>query len=345
MKISETEETTLHDPIMNIFRTFGQLNFVKVKANLAVVAQQDFAQNVAERSEDTDANLVIIPWGGAGAIIDDPSNPFVGPREKKETSPQVAHFIQEVFSEVTSRANVAVLVDRGLGVSSLTTSNENSDKKTSIRVFLPFFGGVDDREALSFVIQLLEHPNVSVNVLRIMISSEPTEHDATLKNSAFINEKEESADKISEDLQRPPLAHKISSASAHVLHSKDDRKASDDADELLLTQTLKSRTGVVASNARINYTEISSSTPLQTAIKRGKEIVGRKDLVVVGRGRHDATFNHRAEFIDILRNLGDYGIDTRKSLGDIAQAFLVGDIAASILVMQAKRTTSSIENV
>jgi len=345
MKISETEETTLHDPIMNIFRTFGQLNFVKVKANLAVVAQQDFAQNVSERTEDTDANLVIIPWGGAGAIIDDPSNPFVGPREKKETSPQVAHFIQEVFSEVTSRANVGVLVDRGLGVSSLATSIENSDKKVSIRVFLPFFGGVDDREALSFVIQLLEHPNVSVNVLRVMRSSEPTEHDATLKNSAFIKEVEESGDKIPEESQRPPLAHKISSASAHILHSKDDRKASEDADELLLTQTLKSRTGVVASNARINYTEISSSTPLQTAIKRANEVVGRKDLVVVGRGRHEATFNHRAEFIDILKNLGDYGIDTRKSLGDIAQAFLVGEIAASILVMQAKKTTNSNENV
>jgi hypothetical protein len=342
MKISETEETTLHDPIMNIFRTFGQLNFVRVKANLAVVAQQDFAQNVAERAEDTDANLVIIPWGGAGAVIDDPSNPFVGPREKKETSPQVAHFIQEVFSEVTSRANVAVLVDRGLGVSSLT---ENSEKDTSIRVFLPFFGGIDDREALSFAIQLLEHSNVSVSVLRITISSEPTEHDATLKNSAFTKELEESTENNSEDLQRPPLAHKISSASAHILHSNDDRKASDDADEKLLTQTLKSRTGVIASNARVNYTEISSSTPLQTAIKRAKDIVGRKDLIIVGRGRHDASFNHRTEFMDIIKNLGDYGVDTRKSLGDIAQAFLVGDTAASILVMQAKKTTGSIENV
>jgi len=344
MKISETEETTLHDPIMNIFRTFGQLNFVKVKANLAVVAQQDFAQNVAERTEDTDANLVIIPWGGAGAIIDDSSNPFVGPREKKETSPQVAHFIQEVFSEVTSRANVAVLVDRGLGVSSLT-STENIEKKASIRVFLPFFGGIDDREALSFAIQLLEHQNVTINVLRITISSEPTEHDTTLKNSAYIKEAEEVTENNSEDLQRPPLAHKISSASAHILHSKDDRKASEDADEKLLTQTLKSRTGVVASNARINYTEISSSTPLQTAIKRAKEVVGRKDLVIVGRGRHEATFNHRTEFMDILKNLGDYGIDTRKSLGDIAQAFLVGGIAASVLVMQAKKSTSSNENV
>ncbi|RIA84077.1 Sodium/hydrogen exchanger family-domain-containing protein [Glomus cerebriforme] len=341
MKINENEET-LHDPIMNIFRTFGQLNFVKVKANLAVVAQQDFAQHVAERAEDTDANFVIIPWGGAGAIIDDPSNPFVGPKEKKETSPQVAHFTQEVFSEVSIRANVGVFVDRGLGVSSLTTSIENGISNISVRVFLPFFGGIDDREALSFVIQLLDHPNVSVNVLRIKKSSEPTENDAILKKNTFSTETEENnTQDNSEEPQRPSLIHKISSASAHILNSNDEREASDNADEELLTQTLKSRTGVVASNARINYTEILSSTPLQTAVNRAKEVVGRKDLIVVGRGRHEATFNHRTEFLDILKNLGDYGIDTHKILGDAAQAFLSGGVAASILVLQAKRTPNS----
>lgn len=340
MKISETEET-LHDPIMNLFRSFGQLNFVKVKANLAVVAQQDFAQHVAERAEDTDANLVIVPWGGAGAIIDDLSNPFVGPREKKETSPQVASFTQEVFSEVTIRANVGVFVDRGLGVSSLN-QKENSINSTSVRVFLPFFGGIDDREALSFVIQLLDHPNVSVDVLRIIKSSEPTEHDTTLKNNALMTETDRDIiSENSDDVQRPPLAHKISSASAHILRSNDERKASDDADEELLKQALKSRTGVVASNARINYTEISSSTPLQTAVNRAKDIVSRKDLIVIGRGRYDITFSHRAESLDIHKNLGDYDSDTRKSLGDIAQAFLSGGIAASILVLQAKKNTNS----
>src|SRR5207248_6871072 len=136
------------------------------------------------------------------------------------------HFTQEVFREVTIRANVGVFVDRGLGVSSMTTSIENGLSNISVRVFLPFFGGVDDREALSFVIQLLDHPNVSVNVLRITKSSQPTEHDATLKNSAIISETEENNTQDSEEIQRPPLVHKISSASAHILDSKDERKAS-----------------------------------------------------------------------------------------------------------------------
>ncbi|CAG8555999.1 6456_t:CDS:2 [Funneliformis caledonium] len=338
MKFNETEETTLYDPIMNIFRTFGQLNFVKVKANLAVVAQQDFAQQVSEKAEDTDVNLVVIPWGGAGAIIDDPSNPLdevLEPRVKKVTSPQVAHFIQEIFSEVSIRANVGVFVDRGLGSSPLTTSIDNVGNNITVRVFLPFFGGIDDREALSFVIHLLDHPNVSVTVLRLIKSSEPTEHDVTLKVEGDL---EENAESNVEESQRPSLAHKISSASAHVIRSNVARDASYAADEALLTQTLKLRTGVVASNARINYTEIASSTPLQTAIERAKEVVDRKDLVVVGRGRHDVTFSHRAEFLDILKNSGGgYGNDTRKSLGDIAESFLVGGIAASILVLQAKK--------
>ncbi|CAI2185479.1 17414_t:CDS:2 [Funneliformis geosporum] len=346
MKFNETEETTLYDPIMNIFRTFGQLNFVKVKANLAVVAQQDFAQQVAEKAEDTDVNLVVIPWGGAGAIIDDPSNPLdevLEPRVKKVTSPQVAHFIQEIFSEVSLRANVGVFVDRGLGSSPLTTSIDNGGNNITVRVFLPFFGGIDDREALSFVIHLLDHPNVSVTVLRLIKSSEPTEHDVTLKVEGDLEENEEQG---SEANQRPSLSHKISSASAHVIRSNVAREASYKSDETLLSKTLKSRTGVVASNARINYTEIASSTPLQTAIERAKEVVDRKDLVVVGRGRHDVTFSHRTEFLDILKNSGGgYGNETRKSLGDIAESFLVGGIAASILVLQAKKSTNSTDEV
>jgi len=312
---------------MNIFRTFGQLNFVKVKANLAVVAQQDFAQNVAERTEDTGANLVIIPWGDAGAIIDDPSNPFVGPREKKETSPQVASFIQEAFTEVTRRANVGVLVDRGLGVS----STEKSDN-VSIRIFLPFFGGIDDREALSFTIQLLDHPNALIYVLRIKRSQEPTEHDEILKNNAYI---EGNLEKNSEGLQRPELDRKVSSVSAQILQSN-ELKESEDADELLLEQSLRT-----TPNDRIKFTEISSSTPLQTAIKRAKDTLGRRDLVVVGRGLHEATVSHKAETSDLLNNLGDYGADTRKSLGDIAQAFLLGEVDASVLVLQAKKAVKS----
>jgi len=347
MKFNETEETTLYDPIMNIFRTFGQLNFVKVKANLAVVAQDFFAQQVVEKAEDTDANLVIIPWGGAGAIIDDPLNPLeevLKPRLKKETSPQVSHFIQEIFSEVPSIANVGVFVDRGLGASPLTTSTENGISNISIRVFLPFFGGIDDREALSFVVQLLDHPNVSINVLRVTKSPEPTEHDTILKGNAFMSDTGENMEQNPEGVQRPSLAHKMSSASAHILRSSVAREASHAADESLLSRTLKSK--VMASNARVIYTEIASSTPLQTAIERAKSVVESKDLVVVGRGRNEVSFSHRAEFMDIHKNSGGgYGNDTRKSLGDIAESFLVGGIAASILVLQAKKTTNSSNEV
>src|SRR6266498_3903136 len=114
MKFKETEMTILHDPIMNIFRMFGHLNFVNIKANLSVVPFQNFAEQVAENIEATGSEMVIIPWNGAGAIVDDPANPLeeiLGPRERKDTSPQVAQFAEEVFDDVN--ANVGFLVDRG----------------------------------------------------------------------------------------------------------------------------------------------------------------------------------------------------------------------------------------
>ena len=85
--------------------------------------------------------------------------------------------------------------------------------------------------------------------------------------------------------------------------------------------------------------EIASSTVLQTAIQRGKYIVTRKDLVVVGRGRRKANIIHREEFAEVVKNLGlNYGNDTRRCLGDVAEAFLFSQISSSVFVIQGKKS-------
>ncbi|CAI2174104.1 15350_t:CDS:2 [Funneliformis geosporum] len=338
MKFNETEETTLHDPIMNIFRMFGYLNFVYIKANLSVVPIQYFAQEVAENIKDTGSDMVIIPWNGAGAIIDDPANPIeerLGYREKKDTSPQVAQFVHGVFDEVD--VTVGFLIDRGLGVD-IPRSYHSSSNGISINVYLPYFGGVDDREALSFVVRLLNHPHVTVTVERIRKSNEPTDNDTTLKRTDSLENKLNVKDDFESVIQRPPLAHQISTASTYILNSNLDRQISDEADDSLLSELFNVRTGLLINNSRIIYQEISSGTPLQTAVEHGKGLVTKKDLVVVGRGRRDAIVNHREEFIEVLKNLGmSYGNNTRKCLGDLAEAFLVSQISSSVLVIQGSK--------
>ncbi|CAG8441765.1 3779_t:CDS:10 [Funneliformis mosseae] len=330
MKFNETEETMLHDPIMNIFRMFGYLNFVYIKANLSVVPIQNFAQEVAENIKETGSDMVIIPWNGAGTIIDDPANSIeerIEYSEKKDTSPQVAQFAQGVFDDVN--VTVGFLIDRGLGVD-IPKADHMLSNGTSIHIYLPFFGGVDDREALSFVVRLLNHPHVTATVERIMKSSEPTDNDTTLKRTDLLVNKFNVYDDVESDVQRPPLAHQISTASNYILNSNFDRQISDETDDSLLSELFKVGTGLLINNSKISYREMSSGTPLQTAIEHGKGMVTKKDLVVVGRGRRDAIINHRKEFIELLKNLGlSYGNNTRKCLGDIAEAFLVSQISSS----------------
>jgi len=336
MKVNETEELILRDPIMNVFRMFGFLNFVNVKARLSVAPAQNFAEHVEESVRDTGSEMVIIPWNGAGAIIDNPTNSeeLLGPRERKDTSPRVANFVQGVFNEVN--VSVGFLIDRGLGMESRKMADNNMPSDgIDMHVYLPFFGGIDDREALSFVARLLNNPRVTATVIRIRKSNEPTDNDATLSRTSPL---ETNFNPNGNEPLRPPLAHEMSTASAHVLSSNVERQLSDKADDLLLSEYFKVGTGTLTKNSRISYNEISSSTVLQTAIERGKEVVTRKDLVVVGRGRRKANVIHREEFVEVLRNLGlSYGNDTRKCLGDVAEAFLVGQITSSLFVIQGKK--------
>ncbi|CAG8549083.1 23981_t:CDS:1, partial [Gigaspora rosea] len=327
MKFNEISETILHDPIMNMFSAISQVSSVKVDAKLSVASPKDFCPEITDRIQDADINLVIIPWGGAGEIVDTPiDNDDHAPREKKHTSPHVANFVQGIFNEAANYASVGVFVDRGLG-SFDSNTRTIPNPMGYLHVFIPFFGGADDREALNFAFKLLESPNVNINVLRIIKSEQPTDHDVTLKPETQIEIPDDEKD-------RPSLDRQISTISISEAVENQENKE----DESFLEKNLKSKTGYPARNARISYQEISSNTPIQTAVERAREIVNRKDLVIVGRSRHSHANerHHHGEFRELIKNLGSYGNDTYKSLGYVSEAFLVGGVKASLLVLQAK---------
>ncbi|CAG8516018.1 9200_t:CDS:2 [Ambispora gerdemannii] len=349
MKLHETEETILHDPIMNVFRTFGQMHFVNVKANLAVVRFDEFPDRVAQSAKETSSDLVIIPWSGAGTITEDPSNShdiIMGSRENKNTSPHTAHFVQKVFSEVST--NVGVFVDRGLGVVPGGFSLE-SDSSHTIKIFFPFFGGIDDREALTFVARLIEHPYISaIVILRIKKFTESIANDTSISvvTDSKFDANTKKRDEITADaaLTRPSLTHQISSATIpNVGDHTVDRGVSEEADQTLISHYFDVGRGALISNSKISYNEVVSTTPMQTVIQRAKEVVSRKDLVVIGRGRVNAAISHREEWIELIKKDGMMGYShdnlIRKSLGIPAEGLLVGGVPASILVIQGKKHT------
>jgi len=181
LRSQESESLIHNDPVVNIYRTFGKLNSIGVSASLSVVNHDEFADAVAAHASETASQMVVIPWPrGVTSVAEGESvtrNPFDGAFHKTTTEDQTtsvvySEYIRNVFAK--SPVDVALFVERG---SSSHSSNN------SFHLFLPFFGGPDDRAALSLVDQLCENPAVSATVVKIVKTDSIDASDAAVVTS------------------------------------------------------------------------------------------------------------------------------------------------------------------
>ena len=174
LKSQEAESLMRSDPVISIFRTFGHLNRLLVSTALSVVNYDDFSTAVANHVLKSESDMLIVPWwrlsrfDGGEQGQGSPQNPFDSVFGKSVgtdlTSAMVyTDLIRRIF--IRSPADVALFVDRG--VSSVNPSSYMADGGSVQHLFLPFFGGPDDRLALSFVVQLCGNPNVTATVVRL----------------------------------------------------------------------------------------------------------------------------------------------------------------------------------
>ena len=88
----------------------------------------------------------------------------------KSVSLIYTQFVRGVFSQ--SKTDVALFVDQStLGLTSIVGSSDGVGVMHQ-HVFLPFFGGPDDRLALDFVVQICANPRVRGTVIRMTKSDE-----------------------------------------------------------------------------------------------------------------------------------------------------------------------------
>ena len=167
-KSQEAESLMRSDPVISIFRTFGYLNRLLVSTALSVVNYDDFSTAVADHVRESESEMVIVPWcrvaradGEGQDVAQNPFDSVFGKSAGADITSAVVYtdFIRKIF--LRSPADVALFVDRSVsGLPSYTGATEQ-------HLFLPFFGGPDDRLALSFVVQLCGNPNVTATVVRI----------------------------------------------------------------------------------------------------------------------------------------------------------------------------------
>ncbi|KAG8833001.1 K(+)/H(+) antiporter [Serendipita sp. 399] len=344
MQSSEADDIIRRDALLSIVRTFGYINAMPVTTSLSVVPYESFPNSVASHAREKESDLVIIPWyaGPEEAAQVGGYNPFEGlfgqgrGTSGERTSFTIySHFVRHVFANNPS--DVALFVDRAV---SLLTEGQQAVRGQHI--LFPFFGGPDDRLALSFVVQLCANTSMTATVLRVNI----VEADGLSPR--------ESGDTDAKQLPVPTSATVMSQSgfpdTLYAPPTTQTRMESQSADGLLFSRfTGEGRASLPANIqsalTRITFEELPTAVPLAMLIQRANEenvkLTQNKRglLLVAGRSRRLAVASHFAELKTLLQEYAEKGQgrisgDVSRTLGDVATAFMTGT-KANLLVMQA----------
>ncbi|PPQ74847.1 hypothetical protein CVT24_002905 [Panaeolus cyanescens] len=339
IKSHESESLLHNDPLISSYQTFGYLNDLQVSTHLSVISQEGFSDAVATHVSNTSSQMVMIPWArGTTTTLDEDHNgivtrarnPFDAVFQKTTSEDQTtsfvySEFIRRVFAQ--SPVDVALFVDRGSRSPALRAPKQH--------FFLPFFGGPDDRLALSFLVQICENPKVSATVVRFVKAAESAAGAAPGSGTA-----------------ENPTAFQQTMAAADTIygqHTTQTRLASDTADNILWAKFANARDPSPALS-RISFRLTSSPTTLKDAISQAKieasqtslSLYSSKTLIVLlGRSRRMAADNLESQLKEVVGVGGSMSSAVPKTLGDVGAAFVAAGVNASLLVFQAAHSNNN----
>lgn len=191
IKSAITERMISSDPLIGVFKMFGEQSDMPVSTSLAVVAQDEWSHAVATHAERHGSQLVLLPWIPPTSVLagdhaeqthrakadTNPFDMFFGVSSKENATPALySQFVRGVFRHC--RTDVGLFVDLG----------DNAGTNGQQHILLPFFGGPDDRLALEFVVQLCMNPRITATVIRVRKHTSP---GITKPELAIVDEKRE----------------------------------------------------------------------------------------------------------------------------------------------------------
>ena len=330
MKVSEIDEYTTRDPILNTVRTFGQLNQIAVAGAVVVTPETSYATSLTDKVSDIKPDLLVIPWSGSGTMSENQYSLGDGSDQRFSNS-TYSHFVASALQRASS--NVAIFVDRGFG-----GSNNNEERVSALRthmntlslgdpsiftaplldqghhIFFPYYGSEDDKAALRFVLQLAQNPTVTATIVHY------TMHEARDSESV-----ERGAPEItsSEKTTSVALASRLPGNYTTFFSSIRDSLPSDLA-------------------SRVVFETVVSTTPLRDTMEKATREVGRNpmnagDLIVLGRNWDisaalAAGMNAPSPIV---------GSEAKRSLGIMAEGAIGRSLPASLLVMAASDGSNS----
>jgi hypothetical protein len=327
MKSSEVDEYTYKDPVVNAFRTFAQLNNVAVSGSVCVVPEISYAETLTSQASDHFSDLVLIPWTEPGSVsnLDMAADSF-------STGLQDA-FIRTTLE--TATCNTAIFFNRGFGgpakpepriglTRTISGLSLRSHREVAVppavdrshHVYFPFFGGIDDRAALRFVLQLAQNSNITATIIHF--------------NTPIQSRNKKSPEVMSEVVRTPSAP---ASSSQLNISERIDTEAlyAGAASDAALLHTLRDSLPTALSN-RVVFVDVATTTPLADCLESARQEIAQSpknagDLIVVGRGKHALLSDNES---GISSNY-----EMRKTLGIVAESVISGGVRGSVLVIQA----------
>lgn len=329
MQVSEMESYTAYDPVVNTFRTFGRLHNLAVSGEALVVPESSFADTLATRASDS--NILLLPWSETGGMSEQAIIEDKGTKNKLAASSYIA-FVNSTIEQATTP--VAVLVNKNFG------GSKNKDRKTNLKlsrtyssvslhadqavtapiadrshhIFLPFFGGADDRAALRLVLQLAENAQITATLVHFDVPE------------SFLGQATAST---SSNVSPSKAGETIITTTAPTTHEQD----------AAFFASLRASLPAELAN-RVVFETVTSEQPIKDVIARASIEVGQSpknagDLIVLGRNisRNNALGTENA---DEIRSASS----ASSTLGLLAEKVWEGKLGASVLVVKAGASTS-----
>ncbi|KAH7136706.1 Sodium/hydrogen exchanger family-domain-containing protein [Dactylonectria estremocensis] len=320
----DLDEFANRDAVFSAFQTFSRLNGVAVAGQVSVIPTSAYAETISKRAEEAKSDFMLIPWSSHGSLAEDNSSvPF-------ETSSQNDRFFSKSYIDYVQGAidrttcTTGIYINRGLEDASgskrpalsrspftglsVHSAHDGPIMRSPVsqdqRIFVPFIGGRDDRQALLFVLQLAHNPHVSITVAHFSFGDD--DQDA----QAF-----QSTDPSTSSGVDKQMAHEPSATDLDLLNT-----AKKNASKTL--------------EGRVTFTEVivdSVRNLPDRAVTVARETVGKSrlnvgDLIVTGR-------NH-ACFENLLH--ADFGLERefQRTVGVLGDRFARAGINAGLLVIK-----------
>ncbi|KAI0912011.1 K+/H+ antiporter 1 [Ustulina deusta] len=325
MKVTEGEDASRRDPVVNAFQTFSLLNDVAVSSSVVVAPEESYADIVTTHASEQKSDFVLIPWSEIGSNTEDQSISYRVSSEDRFTGKSHLDFIRNTLSAAV--CNTGIFISKGFsGIAPIKKSRLAFSRTISAaslpshmeaalppiadkshHVFLPYIGGVDDRVALSFVLQLAKNPNVTATIAHFTWVTDDDEITAIPENT-FVED---------------PSSLKA----------------------IINTETTAQDSSFLATNrsslspnlsARINFIEasVSRSSASGHVVELASKYVGQNphnagDLIVAGRRHAMLPASSRGpEQASTLYEM-------QNTVGVLGERVATSDLRASVLVLQA----------